>query len=464
MSKIWHENFKDYMNFIAQHKNYHGLPIEYKKDNSIKWVTSKKSESGQNRVRWINEQAQKLNIERNAGYYAKVMYLIHPTKEKPCQICGEKMSLSYIYPNVHLKKYLAKQYGIIPNIFDDIFTIYEKLDELGFDMNIFIRYLTDKLNLNTSVTSNKSHKHILSMIEKYCRTNGNKLLGPGAMSNFPDRLDGFHTYNRCCRSKEDTGRSKENLRTYNKDRRAYEYWSDGNIHAANKFMNHEYFIGSTADHIGPISLGFVHDPLYLTKMDGRSNSSKNNRLSINDIKKLISIEKKTNTQCASKYSSLIWENLKYDFENNSNFQIKEWQEKLDLNTKAYMKLLYSISLIPNDIGKNFLIENIIKPKMEYFKFDYVFDNNGNITNRTPRKVNDSNKKEFERFIKVSLASLHDFELKSNRRRKVLLSKKILKELENFSNSLIQNYNKDHLKLFNLLVENLQTSILNKETK
>ncbi len=27
------------------------------------------------------------------------------------------------------------------------------------------------------------------------------MLGPGAMSNAPDRLDGFHSFNRCCRSK-----------------------------------------------------------------------------------------------------------------------------------------------------------------------------------------------------------------------------------------------------------------------
>ncbi|UTH01831.1 hypothetical protein KFV05_08915 [Macrococcoides canis] len=464
MTKIWHENFKNYMNFIVKHQNYHGMPIEYKQDNSIKWIANKKSKSGLKRVEWIDKQAKKLNIERNAGYYAKVMYMIHPTKEKPCQICGESMSLSYIYPNHHLKKYLAKHYGIVPDVFDDIFIIYEKLDKLGIDMNNFIIYLIGKVKLDTSVISNNNHKSILTMIENHCRNNGNKLLGPGAMSNFPDRLDGFHTYNRCCRSKEDTGRSKENLRTYSKDRRAYEYWSDGNIHAANKFMKHEYFIGSTADHIGPISLGFKHDPLFLTKMDSRSNSSKNNRLSIGDIKKLISIEKNSGIVPASIYSSIIWKNLKDDFENNPNFQLKEWQEKLDLNTKAYMKLLYSILLFPDNIGEKFLIEKIIRPKMEYFKYDYLFDNDGNIINKTPRKVNESNKKEFERFIKVSIKSLHDFEEKTNRKRKISLSKNIIKDLINFSNTLILDNDNQHLSDFYLLVENLQLSILKEETK
>ena len=52
-------------------------------------------------------------------------------------------------------------------------------------------------------------------------------LSPGVMCNPPDRLDGFHTYNACCRSVEDTGRHKENLARYTQYRRAYENWAEG---------------------------------------------------------------------------------------------------------------------------------------------------------------------------------------------------------------------------------------------
>lgn len=62
------------------------------------------------------------------------------------------------------------------------------------------------------------------------------MLSPGTMSNAPDRLDGFHTFNRCCRSTADKGRSKENLASYSTDRRAFENWSDGNWITANKLM------------------------------------------------------------------------------------------------------------------------------------------------------------------------------------------------------------------------------------
>src|SRR3989344_1701512 len=126
IKRDWHPNFKKYLKFITEHKNYAGIPFLYKKDGSIRWGGTGNGEAGQ------------------AGR------AIHPTREKPCQICGNVMSLDCICPN--------------------------------------------KRNS----------------------------LSAGAMSNAPDRLDGYHTYNLCCRSKQDTGRHKSNLARYGEDRRAYE--------------------------------------------------------------------------------------------------------------------------------------------------------------------------------------------------------------------------------------------------
>ena len=120
------------------------------------------------------------------------------------------------------------------------------------------------------------------------------LLSPGAMSNAPDRFDGFHSFNLCCRSKADTGRNASNLRSYITDRRVFEYWSDGDWIAADRLMgiiNVDFskcpsadggYGPSTADHIGPLSLGFMHRPEFrlLTKA---ANSAKNNRMSYADV-------------------------------------------------------------------------------------------------------------------------------------------------------------------------------------
>ena len=43
----------------------------------------------------------------------------------------------------------------------------------------------------------------------------------------PDRLDGFHDYYVSCRKKNDPGRSDQNMKMYNLDRRTFEYWVQG---------------------------------------------------------------------------------------------------------------------------------------------------------------------------------------------------------------------------------------------
>ena len=153
------------------------------------------------------------------------------------------------------------------------------------------------------------------------------MLSPGAMSNAPDRLDGFHTFNRCCRSTADKGRSKENLASYTTDRRAFENWSDGNWIMANKLMGYinsnpdmkkEHCANESncghhprpcsADHIGPISLGFCHRPefQFLCKP---CNSAKNNRMYYSDVCHLIEAENNGET-VATWYANPIWQKCK----------------------------------------------------------------------------------------------------------------------------------------------------------
>lgn len=148
------------------------------------------------------------------------------------------------------------------------------------------------------------------------------MLGPGSMSNAPDRLDGFH-YNRCCRKKTDKGRSDANLASYSKDRRAFENWSDGNWITANMLMGyiksnpalrqepcanfgdaHEHPLPCDADHIGPISLGFCHRPEFQL-LCSPCNSAKNNRLYFSDVQHLIAVES-TGETVTTWYATPVW--------------------------------------------------------------------------------------------------------------------------------------------------------------
>ena len=108
--KKWHILFKQYMNMIINHPNYKGLAITKNNNGEYSWIATKKSENGKKRIEWALKKAEEYGYENKAGVFAKVMFEIHPTKRKVCQICGEEMSLEYIYPNHYFKKYLEEKY------------------------------------------------------------------------------------------------------------------------------------------------------------------------------------------------------------------------------------------------------------------------------------------------------------------------------------------------------------------
>ena len=236
----WNKQFIEYMKMIVNHQNYSGLPIKRDDNGQLKWIAPAKSDIGNKRIKWAQNKAKELGFPVEAGVYAKVMREIHPTKMKVCQICGKEMSIYYFYPSFNLIKLIKKNFDVD---IDGLTHIYEVWDLLCKVKNIEIvkTFFIRTFGLDNTYI-NRTKEEILNACEYQCRENGRKYLSPGAMSNFPDRYDGFHTYNICCRSSQDKGRSKENLKSYTKDRRAYEYWSDGNIHAANQFMGSDFFI------------------------------------------------------------------------------------------------------------------------------------------------------------------------------------------------------------------------------
>lgn len=430
--KTWREEFLEYMDMIASCPNYSGLPILRNRDGSLKWIATAKSQTGMARKRWALLKAADYGFPDEPGVYAKVMFAVHPTKMKVCQICGREMSLYYIYPNANFKKDLEKRFKIpcsnivaINDYFTDVLKKYSEQEVKD--------YLIKRFGLPESYDKKRLNQ-ILDECEKICREGKNKSLGPGAMSNFPDRADGFHTYNRCCRSKEDTGRTKANLKTYTKDRRAYEYWSDGNIHAANQYMGSSYFDKSSADHIGPISLGFVHDSLFLRKMSGGKNSAKRDRLLYEDINKMIDIEKKEKVSAASWYAQLIWDYIKQNYKNDGNL-LKGFEKALKQNMNNFMYILWGISERGGQDGKNFLFDAYIFPKYNCFHYDYEFGNEGKIVSKKPRNITASTNKELDRFKRISFKSIKDYHAKTNRKVKANLTNSEEKELSNIINSI-----------------------------
>ena len=423
--KIWHEKFIEYMDFIVNHPNYKGLEIKKKSDGSYSWIATAQSEVGKARQKWALEKAKELGIPNEPGVYAKVMFAIHPTKSKVCQTCGKTMSLYYVYPNPNLIKAIKQEFNYDC---DTCTSVYDIVDMLlnNFDEDIVKKFLINKFKLNNKLFTLPWRK-LLDYCEDACRNGPSNLLGPGAMSNFPDRFDGFHTYNRCCRSKEDKGRSAENLRSYTKDRRAYEYWSDGNIHAANQYMGSGFFKGTSADHVGPISLGFLHDPLFLRPMPTGENSSKRDRLQYDDIETIIDIEVANNICGMSWYSKEIWEFIKYHYKYHPEYLESFWNA-LKTSRNTYMNFLWMIIHYGKQDGINFCVEALLRPNLHYFEYDYEFGPLGKIIKKTKRNITDSTKKEAERYFRIAIQSVLDYHEKENRHQKFIITKEEKKKI------------------------------------
>ena len=410
--KAWHPNFIKYISYIANHPNYKGLPISKTRDGGYQWLATAKSEVGAGRLKWCENKARTLGFVVQAGVYADVMLEIHPTKKKICQICGREMSLYYHYPNANFLKSLNAKFKSDFTECDHISDVWDSLVDSGIKATDVAAFLILKGDLSLPTSAPK--ETIIDALEFACRKQGKKCLGPGAMSNFPDRFDGFHSYNRCCRSTQDKGRSKENMKTYTKDRRAYEYWSDGNIHAANQFMGSEFFKGTSADHIGPISLGFVHDPRYLQPMPSGENSTKRDRLQYEDIVKIFEVEARTGVYPMSWYSKQIWEHIKKNYKSNPQKISTVYRDALKQNMANFMFVLWSVLTNCGKIGEAFLVEALLVPNFKYFNRSYEFNRLGEIVKETPRHYTDRNAYETDRYVRIAIDAVYDYNDKENR--------------------------------------------------
>ncbi len=333
------EAFLQYEEEIANHPNYSGMPDLRHEDGTIQWEAPSNRGAGvfqfthDRRYLWWQEKASEIGISTDEDkWISKVAKAIHPTKLHPCKYCGRIMDIRYCYLSSNFIKRVQKLSffdGIIDmtettHIFDFIAEFVDTYGDKSFEA------LPNLLRCS-QVKEIPTLPHDLSIwtswIEEDYIPKEPSMLSPGAMSNPPDRLDGFHTFNRCCRSTADKGRSKENLASYSTDRRAFENWSDGNWITANKLMG---FINSnpdmkkeqcanatsgghhprpcSADHIGPISLGFCHRPEFQLLCKS-CNSAKNNRMYFSDVRHLIEIEKNGET-VATWYANPIWQKCK----------------------------------------------------------------------------------------------------------------------------------------------------------
>lgn len=336
--KVVSEAFLEYEEFIAKNPAYEGMPDLRYADGRIQWEAPSNRKSGEfrfshdRRQAWWEAKADQLGISRNQAHWiSKVAKQIHPTKKRPCMVCGRVMDIRYAYLNSGFIRAVSKlpyiDGGIKLEETTHIFDFITEFEDLyGTDALNDLRKVLECKAVEDIPSFNSADDMIAWLDEVYIPAEPSRL-SPGAMSDAPDRLDGFHTYNRCCRAKADKGRSKINLASYSTDRRAFEYWVDGNWVQANKAMGLfradeslkalkclNYDDGEMhptpcdADHIGPISLGFMHRPVF-QPLCSSCNSAKNNRMYETDVEKLIADEQNGQV-VVTWYAKAVWDELK----------------------------------------------------------------------------------------------------------------------------------------------------------
>lgn len=427
-----HKNFSEYQEFIVNHANYATLPNKFSSDGNITWVRVKDRQ----RTLWWDNLKREMNLPDRAS----VARAIHPLELnglKPCQVCGEFLSIHYMYLN---SLTFSKLRMLMPGIGDNQFASnFEQLMELSIKQGLTnaeamlskIAKLADRSNLDMSAR--------LEII----RIND---LSPGVMSNAPDRLDGFHTYNACCRSSQDTGRHKSNLARYSQDRRAYENWAEGDWRGANRLMG-EYascqtmvncpkcneLAKMTADHIGPISLGFCHrmkfKPLCIN-----CNSAKNNRLSHSEVKMLISDEIH-GEQVISWHTKALWDLLK------NCVQDDEDAIKLSVLLRANMHFVLTVlAVLAEKNGIEFL-KTFLNP--DFAKYDYDFSEfnpkNGKFKARKFKVDSKNTQSNANRYVRISFESLAEYRSKANRKNTLIEDVRFMQEIKSI-NDLIEKKN------------------------
>lgn len=422
----WSEPFVAYMEQIVEHENFKDMPSAIDDDGRIRWNAPSNRPPGKwqdlrdRRLIWWQKKADELGIAQDGKWISKVVKAIHPFQEKPCQTCGRVMSLNYVYPtkntfkkiNTVLEEKDKIQYEKYLTIYEITQYLEEKLGENGF-------VVLEKLFPSLSVIKDKNSKNIIEFLsQKIVPLEPKGILSPGSMSNAPDRLDGFHTYNLCCRHRQDTGRSSDNLRTYSDDRRAFEFWCEGDWAAANLLMT----LGSegvcpqcgqtalmTADHIGPISLGFTHRPRF-QPMCGSCNSSKGNRLSLNDIHELIEDESKGDI-VVSKQITNLWNLTKNKIKTNED--ANKLSKLLRINQHYYLVLLEEIY----SLGYPDLLLSFLNPELadEKIQFDGLDGTNFKYTKVIKSKRQDTySESKACRMIRIAFDALDDYASKNKR--------------------------------------------------
>jgi hypothetical protein len=194
--------------------------------------------------------------------------------------------------------------------------------------------------------------------------------------------------------------------------KVYETWADGDWKQADRLMAEFSKHKISADHIGPISLGFCHRPKF-QPMTVSENAAKNNRMTLSDVQILIEDEK-NGEQVVSWHSKWIWDRLKGKVENDTDAL------KLSKLMRENIHQALTIFSIIDEAGFRSVLESFLNEEYSYYDYKFTGFNPEDGTFKTVTKIEKRGKNQannVERYKRVAFESLEQYKDKDNRKTK-----------------------------------------------
>lgn len=420
-----HRKYIAYMECIVKHPNYSGMPNAIGADGRIHWqVSSGRSTSFyefyEARRQWWIRKADSIGLpgrDDEQGRFTIAARKIHPTGYRPCRLCGESRNVGYFYLS-HLGERAFR--AIAPD------SAIRKLMPIS---DALLSMSQEQLREVSTLFPDRQEFFQLWGVSSLAFEKSNhlrsRLLSPGYMGNPPDRLDGFHDYcSVSCRARKDPGRSEANMRSYVKDRRAFEYWADGDWNMAQDLYNRAgpgvcHVCGISLervspDHVGPLACGFAQVPMF-EPLCGPHNSSKQRRLTPNDVRLLNEFERSSNMSVMSWYSRSFWDSQKD--RTMSRADATSLSNRLRSRQDVYLRCLEILRLN----GHYAFLRSLLRPEYALFSHEFLsldpatFEFEGVESTREDTALRQSLAR---RSVRIALQSLADyFEKPPGRRRR-----------------------------------------------
>jgi type II restriction endonuclease, Alw26I/Eco31I/Esp3I family len=423
-----------YMKMIVNHPNYAGMPNAVSPDGRINWqVSSGKTTSFyeyylRRRAWWI-AQADALGLsgkEDENHRFTTAARMIHPTGYRTCRLCGEDFNVGYFYLNYAFCMKLKKDFPQLDvakeQPIDDVIEQLEQLVGRARLGDYFYDCFPERSSFFDLHGVTKRAFEESNHIRSY-------KLSPGFMGNPPDRLDGFHDYHGICRKENDPGRFDENMRSYNHDRRSFEWWAEGNWAMADALYNKagpgfcsipgcgSVLEKISPDHVGPLACGFKQLPLFAATCQSH-NSAKNRRFTLADVRTLLAYEARTGESVASWQIRAHWDKFKHLVADDN--QTKAFSNSLRSLQDMYLRTLWELF----QFGNARFIATLLKP--EYALEQYTFDNldRGTLTFThvsSERRITNGRKSLAARTVRIAFEALEEYASKPIERRKMVRS-------------------------------------------